>query len=78
MLQRENAMLRLIRFFSVVILVLLPGFAAAQSASAVPKAPLVLDGKGQIIRNTLIVIQGSKIVTHSYLARGSKATAAVK
>ncbi len=55
-------MLKVIRFFCAVILLLIPGLAAAQSLTVVLKAPMVLDGKGQIIRNTQIVIQGSKIV----------------
>jgi len=44
-----------------VLLVLTPGVAAAQSRPIVLKATTVLDGNGQILRNTIIVIEGSKI-----------------
>lgn len=55
-------MLTVVRFLCLAILLMMPSLAAAQSAPVVLKAPIALDGKGQIIRNTLIVVQGSKIV----------------
>lgn len=55
-------MRRVIRFFCAVIVLLGPAFAAAQNVPVVLRAATVLDGKGQIIRNTVIVVQGSKIV----------------
>jgi imidazolonepropionase-like amidohydrolase len=55
-------MLTLFRFLCAVLLFLSPSLVAAQSRPVVLKAATVLDGKGQIIRNTFIVIQDSKIV----------------
>ena len=55
-------MLKLIRFLCSALLLLMPSLTAAQSRPVVLKATTVLDGKGQIVRNTLIVVQGSKIV----------------
>jgi imidazolonepropionase-like amidohydrolase len=42
-------------------LVLLPSLLAAQGRVIAIKAPLVLDGKGKTIRNTVIVVEGTKI-----------------
>ena len=53
---------RLIRFLCSVCLVLTPVLVAAQIRPVVLRAATVLDGRGQIIRNTVIVVQGSKIV----------------
>lgn len=53
---------RLIRFLCSVCLVLTPVLVTAQSRPVVLRAATVFDGRGQIIRNTVIVVQGSKIV----------------
>lgn len=53
---------RLIRFLYSVCLVLTPVLVTAQSRPVVLRAATVFDGRGQIIRNTVIVVQGSKIV----------------
>jgi imidazolonepropionase-like amidohydrolase len=53
---------RVIRWFcGGVLFFLIPLMAAAQGRPVVLKAATVLDGKGQIIRNTQIVIEGSEI-----------------
>lgn len=52
---------KLIRFLCALFF-LAPVLVLAQSRSVVLKAATVLDGKGQIIRNTTIVVEGSKIV----------------
>jgi imidazolonepropionase-like amidohydrolase len=52
---------RVICWFCGALFFLIPLMAAAQSRPVVLKATTVLDGKGQIIRNTQIVIEGSKI-----------------
>jgi imidazolonepropionase-like amidohydrolase len=44
------------------ILSLTPALVAAQNRPVALKAAIVLDGKGQIVRNTTIVVEGSKIV----------------
>lgn len=54
-------MAKRIRFLCAALLILLPVLAAAQSRPVVLKAATVLDGKGQIIHNTTIVVEGSKI-----------------
>src|SRR5712692_742817 len=54
-------MSKVIRFALNMLLVLAPALAGAQSRPVVLKAAKVLDGKGQIIRNTIIVVEGSKI-----------------
>jgi imidazolonepropionase-like amidohydrolase len=51
-----------IRSLCSVFLVIMPGLAWAQNRPTVLKVGTLLDGKGQIIRNTTIVIEGSKIV----------------
>ena len=51
-----------IRILCSALLLLAPALLAAQSRTVVLKAATVLDGKGQIIRNTTIVVEGSKIV----------------
>ena len=43
-------------------LALLPAFALAQSRLVAFKTPTVLDGRGKIIRNTVILVEGSKIL----------------
>jgi imidazolonepropionase-like amidohydrolase len=53
---------KLIRFLCSAVFLLTPALAAAQNRPIVLKAATVLDGKGQIIRNTLIVVDGSKIL----------------
>ena len=53
---------KIIRFLCSALLCLAPALVAAQSRPLVLKAATVLDGKGQIIRNTTIVVEGSKIV----------------
>jgi imidazolonepropionase-like amidohydrolase len=55
-------MVRAIGFLCSIILLVIPGVAIAQSGPVALKAATVLDGKGQIIRNTVIVVLGSKIV----------------
>src|SRR5436190_24181334 len=54
--------MRLVRIFIVALLFASTSLAQAQSKRIVIAASVVLDGKGQVIRNTRIVIQGSKIV----------------
>src|SRR5438876_8849325 len=54
-------MLKATRLLLQAFLFLTPSLAAAQSRPVVLKAATVLDGKGGIIRNTLIVVDGSKI-----------------
>jgi imidazolonepropionase-like amidohydrolase len=54
-------MRKVICWFCGVLFFLIPLMAAAQGRPVVLKAATVLDGKGQIIRNTQIVIEGSKI-----------------
>ena len=46
----------------VLLALLLAGVAAAQEQPVVLKAGLLLDGSGQALRNTRVVIQGGKIV----------------
>jgi imidazolonepropionase-like amidohydrolase len=41
---------------------IIPAVAAAQAPLVALKAPLVIDGTGKTIRNTVIVVQGSKIL----------------
>ena len=55
-------MLKVIRFVCSALLFLTPALAAAQSRPVVVKAAAVLNGKGEIIRDTVIVVEGSKIV----------------
>src|SRR5690348_15902584 len=55
-------MLRVIRFLCLALLFLMPNLVAAQNRPVVLTAATVLDGKGQIIRNTVIIVQGTKIV----------------
>jgi imidazolonepropionase-like amidohydrolase len=50
------------RLVLLVLLLLTPGLVAAQSRPIVLKAATVLDGKGHILQNTIIVVEGSKIV----------------
>jgi imidazolonepropionase-like amidohydrolase len=52
---------RIIRFFCSALFLLTPLLAASQGRPVVLKAATVLDGKGQIIRNTQIVVEGSTI-----------------
>ena len=47
--------------FTVYVLFLAAGFAAAQDRPIVLKASTVLDGKGKVLHNTIIVIEGGKI-----------------
>jgi imidazolonepropionase-like amidohydrolase len=54
-------MRKVICWFCGVLFFLIPLMAAARGRPVVLKAATVLDGKGQIIRNTQIVIEGSKI-----------------
>jgi imidazolonepropionase-like amidohydrolase len=53
---------KIIRLLCSALLCLAPALAAAQSRPLVLKAATVLDGKGQTIRDTIIVVEGSKIV----------------
>jgi imidazolonepropionase-like amidohydrolase len=55
-------MVRIIRLLCSALLFLAPSLVAAQNRPVVLKAATLLDGKGQIIRNTTIVVEGSKIV----------------
>jgi len=55
-------MARIMRFLCSALLFLTPALVAAQSRPIVLKTATVLDGKGQIIRDTTIVVEGSKIV----------------
>src|SRR5437879_8499093 len=52
---------KIIRFLCSALFLLTPTLAAAQSRPVVLKAATVLDGKGQIVRDTVIVVEGSKI-----------------
>jgi imidazolonepropionase-like amidohydrolase len=51
-----------IRLLCSALLFLTPALAAAQDRPLVLKAATVLDGKGQTIHNTIIVVEGAKIV----------------
>lgn len=53
---------KVIRFLGSALLFLTPALVVGQSRPVVLKAATVLDGKGQIIRDTIIVVEGSKIV----------------
>jgi len=53
---------KIMRFLCSALLFLTPALIAAQTRPIVLKAATVLDGKGQIIRDTTIVVEGSKIV----------------
>jgi imidazolonepropionase-like amidohydrolase len=53
---------RITRFLCFSLLLLTPALVAAQSRPIVLKAATVLDGKGQIIRDTTIAVEGAKIV----------------
>jgi imidazolonepropionase-like amidohydrolase len=53
---------KIIRLLCSALLLLTPTLIAAQSRPVVLKAATVLDGKGQTIRDTIIVVEGSKIV----------------
>lgn len=55
-------MARIMRFLCSALLFLTPALVAAQNRPIVLKTGTVLDGKGQIIRDTTIVVEGSKIV----------------
>lgn len=63
-------MLKSMRFWCLVVLfvtpapalLLMPATATAQGRPVVLRAATVLDGRGQIVRNTTIVIEGTKIV----------------
>ena len=54
-------MRRVMRFVLLVLLLLTPVLVAAQSRPIVLKAATVLDGKGHVLQNTIIVVEGSKI-----------------
>src|SRR5260370_30247030 len=58
----RSAMVRIIRVLCSALLFLAPWLVAAKNRPVVLKAARLLDGKGQIIRNTIIVVEGSKIV----------------
>jgi imidazolonepropionase-like amidohydrolase len=53
--------LRLVIFLTLLALLFATGFMAAQDHALVLKASTVLDGKGQILHNTIIVVEGGKI-----------------
>ncbi len=53
-------MLRVVRFFLCLVL-LVPIAATAQDRPIVLKVGTLLDGKGQVIRNTIVVVEGKKI-----------------
>jgi imidazolonepropionase-like amidohydrolase len=59
---QRTVMARITRLVCSAALLLTPALVAAQSRPIVLKAATVLDGKGQIIRDTTIVVEGSKIV----------------
>src|SRR5260370_4427471 len=48
-------------FLAGFVLLIATGFAAAQGRPIVLKASTVLDGKGKILHNTVIVVEGGKI-----------------
>src|SRR5215467_14959981 len=48
---------------TLLALCLAAGFAAAQDRTVVLKASSVLDGKGKILHNTIIVVEGGKIAS---------------
>jgi hypothetical protein len=54
-------MVRIIRLLCSALLFLAPSLVAAQNRPGVLKAATLLDGKGQIIRNTIVVVEGSRI-----------------
>ncbi len=51
-----------LRGLPVLLALLLAAFAAAQEQPVVLKAGRLLDGSGQALRDTRVVIQGGKIV----------------
>lgn len=53
--------LRFMVFLTALALFLATGFVVAQDRPIVLKASTVLDGKGQVLHNTMIVIEGGKI-----------------
>jgi imidazolonepropionase-like amidohydrolase len=53
--------LRFLVFLALLVLFLATGFVGAQDRPIVLKAETVLDGKGQILHNTIIVVEGEKI-----------------
>lgn len=53
--------LRFLVFLALLVLFLATGFVDAQDRPIVLKAETVLDGKGQILHNTIIVVEGEKI-----------------
>jgi imidazolonepropionase-like amidohydrolase len=54
---------RLIRIFLIACVSLAPLLSSAQERTIVLRASTVLDGKGKTLRNTSIVVSGSKIVS---------------
>ncbi len=54
----------------ILLTLLLASFAAAQEQPVVLKAGLLLDGSGQVLRNTRVVIQGAKIAKIDPWAEG--------
>src|SRR5712692_2721777 len=62
--------MKALRFALSVATSLLPALAAAQDRPIVIQADTVLDGKGQVLRNTRIVVQGNKIVRLDPKAEG--------
>src|SRR5579859_4610709 len=64
-------MARITRLVCSAVLLLMPTLVAAQSRPIVLKTATVLDGKGQIIRDTTIVVEGSKIVRLGGLPAGA-------
>jgi imidazolonepropionase-like amidohydrolase len=54
-------MLRFMRLFLLSFLLAASESARAQERAIVLKASMVLDGKGQVLRNTILVIEGGKI-----------------
>lgn len=59
---QRTVLARITRFLCSAVLFLTPELVAAQNRPIVLKTATVLDGKGQIIRNATIVVEGSKIV----------------
>ena len=52
---------KLVLLLGMLVFLLTTGFALAQDRPIVLKASAVLDGKGQVLRNTLIVVENGKI-----------------
>ena len=63
--------MRIQRWIIAITLGLLPAYAQAQDRPIVIKASTVLDGKGAVVKDTAIVVQGGKISKLDPKAQGT-------